>query len=256
MLADRLCRMSDDETPRSPGGSNILRHEAGERDFEAPAFSGGQEEIEQHFSRHYGEPVSVFHEIVSDIVHLDVHLIPPSPAKNHWTLFTTGMSDLPMTVPDGSDDFRFAELMVQLPAEWRIDALSVTPPPDDLERWYWPMRWLKQLARLPHEYQTWLGACHTIPNGDPPAPFSPETKLCGWMLLPSVSAEPEARTITLSDGRIVNLYCLYGLHMEELSLKLNKGADSLLDAFDKFGVSEILQLDRQPAVRKKLFGLF
>lgn len=248
--------MSDDRTPRSPGGSNILRHQAKERPLEAPAFSAGLEEIEQHFARHFGEPATVFHEIVSDIVHLDVHVIAPSAARNHWTLFTTGMSDLPMTVPEGLDEFRFAELMMQLPASWRIDALAVTPPPADLERWYWPLRWLKQLARLPHTYQTWLGTCHTIPNGDPPSPFSPDTKLCGWMLLPPVSVEPEARTITLADGRVVHLYCLHAVYLEELSLKLNNGSDPLLDAFDRAGVNEVLQLDRKPVVRKKLFGLF
>ncbi|MBK9266166.1 MAG: suppressor of fused domain protein [Polyangiaceae bacterium] len=243
--------MSDDKPSRSPGGSDILRHEARAREFEPPAASTGTEEIEQHFARVFGEPQSVFHEIVSDIVHIDVHIIPPRPVRDHWTLFTTGMSDLPMNVPkhiEGAEQFAFAELMLMLPASWEVGS--------DVERWYWPLRWLKQLARLPHEYNTWLGALHTIPNGDPPKPFSPETNLCCWLLLPPVGVDEADQTITLKDGRVVNIYCLLALHREEVSLKLNKGGEALIEALDAAGVSEVLQIDRPPAVRKKLFGLF
>ena len=149
-----------------------------------------------------------------------------------------------------------ARLLLHLPASWKVDALKATPPPADLERWYWPIRWLKQLARFPHEYQTWLGFGHTIPNGDPPSPFSPETKLCGWFLLPPIGVEDEARQVTLSDGRTVHLYCLHALHLAEMALKLNKGSDALLDAFDAAGVGEELRLDRPAVVRRKLFGIF
>jgi hypothetical protein len=248
--------MSDKKPEVSPGGSEILRHEARERDWTAPPAVSGMEEIEQHFTTFFGEPTNVFHEIISDLVHLDVHVIPPSPERDCWTLFTTGMSDLPMTVPEGAEDFRFAELVLMLPREWKLDMLRVTPPPEDLDRWYWPIRWLKQLARLPHEYQTWLGFGHTVPNGDPPQPLSPETKMCGWFLVPPISVPEEGRSVVLADGRTVHFYCLHCLHIEEMNLKLNRGSDALLDAFDQAGIGEILQLERRSAVRQKLFGLF
>jgi hypothetical protein len=133
--------------------------------------------------------------------------------------------------------------------------LQVTPPPPDLERWYWPIRWLKTLARLPHEYKTWLSAGHTVPNGDPPQPFAPETKLCCWLLLPPVSVPSAAREIAHTDGRTIHVHALHALHPAELSLKLNKGLDPLLDAFDRARVSEVLTIDRPSSVRNKLFGL-
>jgi hypothetical protein len=74
--------------------------------------------------------------------------------------------------------------------------------------------------------------------------------------LPPVSIPPEARRIRLSDGRSVNLFALHALHVEELTLKLNKGLDALLDAFERHGVSEVLAVDREPAARRKLLGLF
>jgi hypothetical protein len=60
----------------------------------------------------------------------------------------------------------------------------------------------------------------------------------------------------LSDGRRVHLYVLHALHLEELNLKLNRGTDALLDAFDRAHVPEVLDLQRPSSVRRKLFGIF
>jgi hypothetical protein len=237
-----------DKDEISPGGSKIHRHQAKEREFAAAAHAD-TEEIEQHFAKHFGEPEMVFHEIISDLVHIDVHQIPPRPERNHWTLFTSGMSALPMTVPEGAEDFRFAELVLQLPADWKMDQESFAD-----ERWYWPIRWMKQLARLPHQYQTWLGAYHTIPNGDPPQPFSAGTKLCCWFLWPPTGED--AGQIQLADGRTVQVLAMHALHLEEMSLKLNQGGDALIAAMDAAELSEVLDVKRKSLLRKKLFGLF
>jgi PAS domain-containing protein len=45
--------------------------------------------------------------------------------------------------------FRLAELLVCLPADW-----PVTEEAFEDERNYWPVRWLKQVARFVHEYKT------------------------------------------------------------------------------------------------------
>jgi len=240
--------MARDKKPEtSASGNPIHRYEARDRDWTAPAESKGMEAIEEHCTRFFGEAETVFHEIVSDLVHIDVHVVPPRPTRNVWTLYTTGMSDLAMTVPEGAEDARFAELLLFLPAGWRVDQLDVTPPPPDLERWYWPVRWLKMLARFPHEYETWLGSGHSMPNGDPPEPFAPDTSLCAWMLLPPISVPAEGRTITLPD-RTVNLYVLHALHPDELELKLARGMNDLLDAFEQHDVSDVLQIDRPSSV--------
>ncbi|MBK9032204.1 MAG: suppressor of fused domain protein [Myxococcales bacterium] len=244
----------DDEVSRS--GNAILRHQARERAWQPPAESAGAEEIVRYFERHFGEAATVFHEVMSDMVHLDVHVIPPHAERDCWTLFTTGMSDLPMAAPPGAEELTYAELMISLPASWRLDVLSVTPPPDDLERWYWPVGWLKQLARMPHTYETWLGYGHTIPNGDPAEPFAPGTALCGWLLLPPIGLPAEELQVTLRDGRAVHVFALHALYAEEMALKLDQGTDAILDGFDRVGATEVLTLDRRPVTRRKLFGLF
>ncbi|MCA9618289.1 MAG: suppressor of fused domain protein [Myxococcales bacterium] len=243
--------MSDDDEI-SPGGSRVYRHEARDRDWEAPPSDGAMEAIEAHFHQYFGEVSSVFHELVSDLVHLDVHIVPPTDERPWYTLFTTGMSDRPMTVPEGCEELRYAELLIALPPDWRLDLLGVSPPPPDLERWYWPIRWLKQLARLPHEYGTWLGFGHSIPNGDPAEPFHPSTKLAGWVLLPPISVPEEGSEIVLPD-RSIHLYTLHALHPEEMSLKLNKGTEALLDAFEAHAVDEMLRIDRPPVTTDWLY---
>jgi hypothetical protein len=223
----------------SRGGSKIFRHEAKAHDYTAPA-EAETDEIEQHFEKYFGKPGMVFHELVSDLVHIDVHQIAPTEERNWWTLFTTGMSARPMKVPAGAEDWRFAELVLQLPPDWKLDEESFKN-----ERWYWPVRWMKQLARLPHQYDTWLGGYHTIPNGDPPRPFAAETRFCCWFLWPIIADEP-AQAVRLGDGRVVHLLTMHALLPSEMKLKLDGGGEALIRAMDQAELSEVLDVTRKP----------
>ncbi|MBI1288371.1 MAG: suppressor of fused domain protein, partial [Flavobacteriales bacterium] len=201
--------------------------------------------------KHVGKIHSVFHELVSEHVHIDVHWVKPTEERPFHTLVTSGMSDRPMNTPEELEGCDFAELSICLPADWKISE-------DDFkdDRNYWPVRWLKMLARFPHQYNTWLGYGHTIPNGDPAGPFAPNTKLNTMVLLPSIVFGLEFHTLKL-ENRSIDFYTLIPLYDEEVKVKMNKGVEALFDGFDKFGVSDILQLDRpNTAKRKKLFGLF
>ncbi|MEL6078928.1 suppressor of fused domain protein, partial [Stenotrophomonas maltophilia] len=64
----------------------------------------------------------VLHEIISDLVHSDVHVVPANDHCPYLRLDTSGMSDLPMTVPAEVDAYvpRNMEQMVTLPADWPI----------------------------------------------------------------------------------------------------------------------------------------
>ncbi len=109
------------ETETSPAGAEILRHQPREREFEpATGDSSAIEQIEAHIEEHLGEVDQVWHEMVSDLVHIDIYQIPPTVDRPFWTLVTTGMSDLPMTVPEGAEDYTYAELMLCLPPDWKM----------------------------------------------------------------------------------------------------------------------------------------
>jgi hypothetical protein len=79
------------------------------------------EAISNHIEQHVVGPVHmVFHELGSPGVHVDVHHVAPSAGLPYNVLVTSGMSDKPMTVPDGAEEFRFAELFLVLPADWPL----------------------------------------------------------------------------------------------------------------------------------------
>lgn len=233
----------------SPGGSPILVHSR-EKDF-TPAH--GEEHIEAisaYIERHLGPISGVFHEIISDIVHIDVHVVPATDECPYLRLVTSGMSDLPMAVPEEVDAPRHMELMVTLPADWPISEDAFKD-----ERNYWPVRLLKTLARLPHEYDTWLGFGHTIPNGHPSEPYAPGVGFDGAIVLPPVTTPDDFGTLALEDGTTIEFMAIVPLYPEEMDLKLKKDSETLLDRFDAKNIQDVIQPGRTN-VAKKRFGLF
>lgn len=237
---------------KSESGSPIYKYENYEPKGFEPAIGGNSiDEISDHIEKYIGEIDLVFHEIISDKVHIDVHWVKPTIERPYHTFVTSGMSDKKMITPPGVDDLKYAELCICLPKDWEISEESFLE-----EANYWPIRWLKYLARFPHEYDTWLSYGHTIPNGDPAEPFTSETLLNTMLILPSVTFSDGFHQLKL-DSKTIDFYTLIPIYTEELELKMKKGVDALFDGFDKFGVSDILDLNRPNTVkRKKLFGLF
>ncbi len=237
---------------KSKSGAPIYRYDESDRNEFEIAFGGPSiEEISEHIEKHIGKIHMVFHEIISDKVHIDIHWVKPTKEKPFHTLITSGMSDRPMTTPEDVEGYDYAELSICLPENWKISDEDFKE-----EANYWPIRWLKYLSRFPHEYSTWLGYGHTIPNGNPPEPFTSETALNTMVLLPTIVFNEEFHQLKLKNKHIY-FYSLIPLYQEEVNLKLNKGVEALFDGFDKFEVSDILDLNRpNTAKRKKLFGLF
>ena len=237
------------EQEYSPGGSAIYRHEEDpDRDLIEPeSIRSYGEEIEAHYETYYGAIENVYHEIVSDIVHIDIHHIPATKERPWITLATTGMSDLPMNVPEfeGSDSYRRAELLIYLPPDWPL-----TQQDFENENNYWPLRWLKMLARLPHEYDTWLSDGHTIPNNDPPERIA-NTPFSGFLLLPPLLTQPpEAYSLETEDGETIRFYCLIPLYNDEMDYKLEHGVSELLGCFDTQSVTEVVDITRPSQIPK------
>lgn len=232
----------------SPAGVPIFRHDERKRDF-APATENSQtlQAISEHVEKHIGEIDHVFHEIISDLIHLDVLVVKPTKERNYYTLVTSGMSDLPMTVPEGAEQFRFAELMLCLPSDWPVSSEAF----ESMEN-YWPIYWLKFMARLPHEYQTWLYLGHTVPNGDPARPFASNTQFSGMILaVPTIVEDLKSFfTLNLPNGNEVHFYSVIPLYQEEMDLKLKHGTDALLEKLEKAGVNEIVNVKRKNTAKK------
>lgn len=229
------------------GGSSVHRYEARMRDLElAAGDSENIELIDAHIEKHIGPVDTVFHELISDLVHIDIHMVAPTEDRPWHTLVTSGMSDRPMVTPPGLEEFAHAELLVCLPAEWDLTEASMKD-----ERNYWPVRALKYLARFPHEHETWLFEGHTIPNGDPAEPLADGLGFIGWLLYWPITVKEEFLTLKVNDQKTIYFLAIYPLFQGEMDLKLNKGTDGLIKRFQKNKVSEIIDVDRGDSSRRK-----
>jgi hypothetical protein len=202
----------------------------------------------EHLHDQLGGDCSVFHELISDTIHLDVLVFPATDERRHHVLVTQGMSALPMTVPEGAEEFRFCELLLALPPEWVIDGEEA-----DEERWYWPMRLLKSIARLPHLYETWIGVGHTIPNGDPPEAYTEGNELCCSIVTP-LTLFPEAmESCQLSEDKKVWLYGLVPLFDDEMRYKLQHGYEGLFGKMEDRKLNELLEPQRRSVLAKRFW---
>lgn len=230
------------------GGQPIIRGKVDEdRGWTPPEVNGEiRSVVERHLAQFLPARSTVWHEIISDLVHIDVYCFVPTPERAFYTLVTSGMSDLPMNVPEGLEDMARAELLICLPPDWKIGQLGDTLAQDDLEDFsnYWPIHMLKYLARMPHEYHTWLGWGHSIPNGQSPEPFA-NTSFVGTVIGPVVTLPDEFVSVQVDD-QTVWFYGLYPVYAEEMQFKIDtpEGADALFEKFESAGVTELIDLQR------------
>ena len=180
--------------------------------------------VEAHLERYFGPCDNVFHEIVSPDIHVDIYIMKPIPERNYYVLSTFGMGAHRMNVPEELAEKKLerAEIIVTLPPDWKVGR--------DEEEWYWPIRWLKILARLPIQEGGWLGWGHTIANPDD-APFADNTRLCGLVLTEPQGFDRDAVCCPLPGGDEVNFYQMIPLTFEEMQFKLYHSAQELLERF-------------------------
>ena len=229
----------EEELDDSPDGETPENEETGvpevytEEEMEA---------IEGHIQQYFGKFENVFHELSSPDIHVDICVVPPSEERDYYTLVTMGMGAHRMNVPEELAEYKLerAELAIALPGNWKLKH-------EDLknERWYWPIRLLKTLARLPIASDTWLGFGHTMDNEED---FAKGTKLCAAILTGPQGTEDGSEVCILPSGEEVNFYQVIPLYREELKYKMEHDADALLDKMD--GISFVVEPDRQDVITR------
>ena len=229
----------DPETPDEPAGDTPQNEETG-----APEVYSEEEmeTIEGHIQQYFGEFETVFHELSSPDIHVDICVVPPSSERNYYTLVTMGMGAHKMNVPEELAEYKLerAELAIALPKGWKLKQEDMRD-----ERWYWPIRLLKTLARLPIASDTWLGFGHTMDHEED---FAKDTKLCAAILTGPQGTEEGSEVCTLPGGEEVNFYQVIPLYRDELEYKLAHDADALLDKMN--GISFVVEPDRQDAITR------
>ncbi|MDR2905930.1 MAG: suppressor of fused domain protein [Helicobacteraceae bacterium] len=194
--------------------------------------------VSEHIVKYFGRSKNIYRELVSPDIHVDIAIIAPTTEHNYYTLVTIGMGALPMNVPEKlrGEGLDRAELLICLPPDWKLDDLSN-------EEWYWPLRWLKYLARLPISENSWLGWGHTIghPEGES---FAPNTQLSNILLLSPGGFDEESFACELPNGEIVNFYQMIPLYEEETQFKLKANVEMLLNFLDQDAL-EFVKIDRK-----------
>ena len=229
----------------SPGGSPIYRYE----DHRDEGFQPPEDVrvyaklVEDHFEKLFPDRGHfVYHEIASSRVHIDIHVIRPTAEHNYYVVYTTGMSDLPMTLPDGLDneDLKYGELYMYLPGDWDTgeDMEDFRQLPESS---CWPFTLLRFLAHFPHEYRTWLGFGHTMPNGPDYAPICEGLGFGGVVL--DWFGDKYGRVET-PDGHDILCYMVIPAYKEEIEYKLKYGMEGLSERFKERDLPIILDVTR------------
>lgn len=187
-------------------------------------------ELEQFIKHNIGSFDQVLHEIYSPDIHLDIAVIEPSEKRPFYSLVTMGLGAYSMNVPSQIKDYELdrCELIIDLPNYWDLR--------NSEESWYWPIRWLKIIARCPIEQNTWIGYGHTFGDGDC---FDESVSFTSIALIQGVEDD-----LRLSNGHKINFYKLIPLYKEELEYKVeHESIDAFLDIADD--LSTVLDINRK-----------
>jgi len=222
--------------------------------YDKKLFEEHAEWIDTHLSKFYAdEEVFVFHEIMSMDFHLDVYLI-KSQKHSFNILLTSGMSSMEMDLDQNiknRNDLKFAELILLLPKEIEFGEIHNGENEND-----WIISMLKQTARFPHHYGTWLGIGHTIQATEELDTYDKSTEFVGSIILPSVTFDEDFTKIEM-DGHEINFHTLFPLYKNELEYKVEVGYNKFLDLLIKSNSKEILDIKRPNLIPKKnLWNLF
>lgn len=190
------------------------------------------EGVTKHFEETLGPIETTYHEKVSDFVHIDVHQIELGEGEDARTYFTTGLAQRPMNVPSevaDPDEYRYAELVVHLPANWPTDWKEL----QETHNW-WPIASLINLARLPHQRESWIWGGHTISND---GPYADDIGFCAALVCPSYLLPEDSEIVSLPDGRNIVLLTVAFLYPEELAFCLENHSEAFLDRVQEFGLT-------------------
>lgn len=193
--------------------------------------------IDRHLNRFFNEQdILVLHEKKSVTVHSDIYIVKASADRPYNLLLSSGLSALPMNVPEELEHLKYAEIAMLLPADWNLDYEGFAD-----ENHYWPFRALMELSKYPHENNTWFGYGHTIPL-DTRQKVS--HRFHSIILLESITL-PYAFMYIDGEDKEAYIYSAIPIYKEELEYQLQSGTEKLLEKFEHFDIDEIVDVNRR-----------
>ncbi len=189
------------------------------------------EKILEHIEKTIGEIKRVIPDDPSDDIRVDINIVYPTEKRNYYTLITHGVGAKSMNIPQKYRELNIdrAELMLTLPPDWNMDSRE--------ERWFWPILFLRNLARASFKEDTWLAPGHTIYIEN----IIKNSKLSGFILSTPILYGIESTICRISNGKDLNFYSLIPAYHEEMNYTAKYKLDGLLKLFknEKMSIEDI-----------------
>jgi len=196
-------------------------------------------EIHDYFTHYMGKHPNELglQEIIPGKVNVAVWTIDRENRSKPNLIFTTGMSERPMAVPEDADDGAFAEVCMQLPPGWP------TQPEIEDRANLWPWIWLRMIAHYPHEKHTWIGEYPSVfPVEGPLKPLGPDCKFTALLLVPNFGP---LKGFPSDEGPFINIITAIPIYTEEYEMAKGKdGIPRLFARFQELGMSPSLMPNR------------
>ncbi|MBF6298987.1 suppressor of fused domain protein [Nocardia amamiensis] len=168
-----------------------------------------QSALEAHYDRFLGDNrFRMFHERISEYVHLDIYIYGTSPTRPFVTLATSGMgaADVPR---DSTKPTRRSELVTYVPHDWDFSSPEAA----------WLFARLFELARFPHSSQEVMAKHHTMCIFDERTNLAdalfPGSLLTHWYLRSLINEPEEIDHLILPSGQHLNFMWPYPITRHE-----------------------------------------
>lgn len=229
---------------KSKGAVRVPTVEQDAARLEREYFKDRKSAILRFFRKHYG-PVKelAFQQVIPTEPAITLHLIAPNEKQPNYILFTTGMSSQSQQVPRGHEEYRYTELAIFLPGDWPFSKKILNDPQHS-----WVFRWLRKIACYPHVHKTWLGGqISVISNEQPPQELAPGMPQTSLLLLANLEA---CGPIAAPDDQEIQIYTVIPLFTEEMLLEKKQGIGALMQLFDLYKVTKVVDAKRKNVVKR------
>ena len=213
-------------------------------DIDTPRFLYSEKEwnkLTSYIQQQYGDYDEDIHEIVSPDIHLDIAVVPPTDEQPYFKLVTFGAGAYKMNVPRRYRHYHLerAEYVIFLPKDWDIKS--------NKEEDYWPIRMLKEVARLPIYTDSWLAYGHTVQMKEDASPYSESIGFNSRVLIRSIGKDNHiVKPLKLGlFGKEVNFYQVYPLYNEEMEFKLEHSLNDLMERIGDEDLDPIININRK-----------
>ena len=214
-------------------------------------FDAASENIVAHLERHAGPVRHLYHEpITSSLsdggVPMEILHVPPTDGRRFHSLVTLGMSRQEMNVPEGAEEYRFAELTLCLPEKWDVSSLpAVIETANELT---WPLLHLISLSQAIHRLGSYLLWGVPVPNG--PDASSLQQFADGVPFFGSFIWHPRLfgksfESLVVDDRvtiRFLSVLCLFEVEVQQM---LRRSSTEFAETVDKFGDCEVADPGRE-----------